>query len=74
MPGLVVPSGWCCIGNELLKGELGRGRCPFMPPKLNLVGVFGADFVISSAGGAGGGRLDVVMGARGVVGVVASVE
>ena len=74
IPGLVVPKGWCCIGKEFLKGEPGRGRWLVIPLKLNLIGVFGADCVVSSAGGGGRGRLGVGTGARGVVGVVASVE
>ncbi len=64
------------MGKELLKGEEGKGRCPLIPPKLNLVGVFGADLVESPAGGGGAGadRSGAGIGARGVVGVVASVE
>ena len=69
-----MPKGWFCTGKELLKGELGSGRCPLRPPKFRVVGVFGADRVESSAGGRGAGRLGLDMGARGVVGVVASVE
>ena len=57
-----------------MNGELGNGRCPLTPAKFSDVGVFGADRVESSAGGRGMGREGVGMGARGVVGVVASVE
>ena len=38
-------SGLCGDENELRNGEVGRGRWPLMPPKLSLVGVFGADSV-----------------------------
>ena len=69
-----MPRGWCCTGKELLNGELGSGRCPLTPPKFSVVGVFGADRVESSAGGRGVGREGLGIGARGVVGVVASVE
>lgn len=44
------------------------------PPKLIDVGVFGADCEESSIEGAGAGRAGVDIGARGVVGVVASLE
>lgn len=45
-----------------------------MPPKSREVGVFGVDCAASSVGGGGAERIGVGMGARGVVGVVASVE
>ena len=45
-----------------------------MPPKSLEVGVFGADSAVSSLGGGGAVRMGVGMRARGVVGVVASVE
>ena len=74
MPGLVVPKGWVWTGKEVVRGEVGRGRCPFMPPKSREVGVFGADCAVSSVGGGGAVRIGVGTSARGVVGVVASVE
>ncbi len=58
----------------MLNGEVGKGRCPLMPPKSREVGVFGVDCAASSVGGGGAERIGVGMGARGVVGVVASVE
>ncbi len=62
--------------NELLNGELGRGLWPLMPPKSRDVGVLGVDCAKSSPGNEGAERRGVegCMGARGVVGVVVSVE
>lgn len=62
----------------MAKGEVGSGRWPATPENVAFVGVFGAEAFMFSAtgteaawddGGGGGG-----MCARGVVGVVASVE
>lgn len=51
---------------------MGKGLWPLIPPKSRDVGVFGADCAASSVGGGGAERIGVSMGARGVVGVVAS--
>lgn len=76
IPGLVVPNGCVWMLKELLNGELGRGLWPLMPPKSRDVGVLGVDCAEFSPGSGGAERRGVggCMGARGVVGVVASVE
>jgi len=76
IPGLVVPNGWVWIEKELRNGELGNGLWPLMPPKSRDVGVLGVDCAESSPGTGGAERRGVrgCIGARGVVGVVASVE
>lgn len=56
------------------KGEVGRGRWPLRPLKDWLVGVVATEVVDDSVVAAGLGRDEGAMGARGVVGVVASAE
>ena len=53
---------------EELKEALGKGLCPSIPPKFNLVGVVGAEAWMI---GAEMVCEDADTGARGVVGVVA---
>lgn len=64
----------CVEANVFWNGDVGKGRCPLTPPKLALVGVVGADWVVSSAGRVASGFKDGGAGARGVVGVDASMD
>ena len=59
----------CDSGKVELKGDIGRARLPLAAAKLFRVGVVAS---VSSRAGTGGGRETSSMGARGVVGVVAS--
>lgn len=67
-PTFFIPVDGCCDEKDLLNGSLGNGLCPSIPTKLGLVGVAGAD----SSLGAVTDREGAILGARGVVGVVAS--
>ena len=75
-PGLVVPNGWVCTETEPENGDVGKGLCPFIPPKSLDVGVLGVDLAGSSVevGVAVEIGLGIGIRARGVVGVVASLE
>lgn len=59
---------------ELANGEVGKGLWPFMPEKLHRVGVLGAEVCMDCGGGGWDDVAALWTGARGVVGVVASLE